>query len=111
MTGNTPTRVLVFPFWRYKGIFAPLDFKPPVLKAFSHNSGCVGLFHMGAKDCGGAGTNMPDVPVASLVIQSSESSIKKKLLKRKGKTDSPWLKPTRKRRRRNKKKQASVLGN
>ncbi|XP_071881547.1 histone-lysine N-methyltransferase EHMT1 isoform X13 [Anas platyrhynchos] len=41
---------------------------------------------------------------------SSESSIKKKLLKRKGKTDSPWLKPTRKRRRRNKKKQASVLG-
>ncbi|XP_019328388.1 PREDICTED: histone-lysine N-methyltransferase EHMT1 [Aptenodytes forsteri] len=42
---------------------------------------------------------------------SSESSIKKKLLKRKGKTDSPWLKPTRKRRRRNKKKQASVLEN
>ncbi|XP_040387872.1 histone-lysine N-methyltransferase EHMT1 isoform X20 [Cygnus olor] len=41
---------------------------------------------------------------------SSESSIKKKLLKRKGKTDSPWLKPTRKRRRRNKKKQGSVLG-
>uniref|UniRef100_A0A669QNT5 [histone H3]-lysine(9) N-methyltransferase n=1 Tax=Phasianus colchicus TaxID=9054 RepID=A0A669QNT5_PHACC len=40
----------------------------------------------------------------------SESSIKKKLLKRKGKTDSPWLKPTRKRRRRNKKKQANVLG-
>ncbi|NXI51373.1 EHMT1 methyltransferase, partial [Chloroceryle aenea] len=41
---------------------------------------------------------------------SSESSVKKKLLKRKGKTDSPWLKPTRKRRRRNKKKQAGVLG-
>uniref|UniRef100_A0A6P5JXL5 [histone H3]-lysine(9) N-methyltransferase n=1 Tax=Phascolarctos cinereus TaxID=38626 RepID=A0A6P5JXL5_PHACI len=41
---------------------------------------------------------------------SSESSIKKKLLKRKGKTDSPWIKPTRKRRRRNKKKQSSVLG-
>uniref|UniRef100_A0A672VFT7 [histone H3]-lysine(9) N-methyltransferase n=2 Tax=Strigops habroptila TaxID=2489341 RepID=A0A672VFT7_STRHB len=41
---------------------------------------------------------------------SSESSVRKKLLKRKGKTDSPWLKPTRKRRRRNKKKQASVLG-
>ncbi|NXX97576.1 EHMT1 methyltransferase, partial [Centropus bengalensis] len=41
---------------------------------------------------------------------SSESSIKKKLLKRKGKTDSPWLKPTRKRRRRNRKKQAGVLG-
>uniref|UniRef100_A0A8C6Z0D3 [histone H3]-lysine(9) N-methyltransferase n=1 Tax=Nothoprocta perdicaria TaxID=30464 RepID=A0A8C6Z0D3_NOTPE len=40
----------------------------------------------------------------------SESSVKKKLLKRKGKTDSPWLKPTRKRRRRNKKKQAGVLG-
>uniref|UniRef100_A0A8D0G1P0 [histone H3]-lysine(9) N-methyltransferase n=1 Tax=Strix occidentalis caurina TaxID=311401 RepID=A0A8D0G1P0_STROC len=43
-------------------------------------------------------------------LLSSESSVKKKLLKRKGKTDSPWLKPTRKRRRRNKKKQASVLG-
>ncbi|XP_031412010.1 histone-lysine N-methyltransferase EHMT1 isoform X7 [Meleagris gallopavo] len=43
-------------------------------------------------------------------LKSSESSIKKKLLKRKGKTDSPWLKPTRKRRRRNKKKQANVLG-
>uniref|UniRef100_A0A8B9FQY0 [histone H3]-lysine(9) N-methyltransferase n=1 Tax=Amazona collaria TaxID=241587 RepID=A0A8B9FQY0_9PSIT len=41
---------------------------------------------------------------------SSESSVKKKLLKRKGKTESPWLKPTRKRRRRNRKKQASVLG-
>ncbi|XP_067164968.1 histone-lysine N-methyltransferase EHMT1 isoform X6 [Apteryx mantelli] len=41
---------------------------------------------------------------------SSESSVKKKLLKRKGKTDSPWLKPTRKRRRRNKKKQAGMLG-
>ncbi|XP_068770423.1 histone-lysine N-methyltransferase EHMT1 isoform X15 [Struthio camelus] len=41
---------------------------------------------------------------------SSESSVKKKLLKRKGKTDSPWLKPTRKRRRRNKKKHAGVLG-
>uniref|UniRef100_A0A8C5UGM8 [histone H3]-lysine(9) N-methyltransferase n=1 Tax=Malurus cyaneus samueli TaxID=2593467 RepID=A0A8C5UGM8_9PASS len=41
---------------------------------------------------------------------SSESSVKKKLLKRKGKTDSPWLKPTRKRRRRNKKKQGAVLG-
>lgn len=54
---------------------------------------------------------MPDVLVASLVPQSSESSVKKKLLKRKGKTDSPWLKPTRKRRRRNKKKQGGVLGN
>ncbi|XP_068020250.1 histone-lysine N-methyltransferase EHMT1 isoform X9 [Melanerpes formicivorus] len=42
--------------------------------------------------------------------QSSESSIKKKLLKRKGKMESPWLKPTRKRRRRNKKKQGGVLG-
>ncbi|XP_064027594.1 histone-lysine N-methyltransferase EHMT1 isoform X3 [Pogoniulus pusillus] len=42
--------------------------------------------------------------------QSSESSIKKKLLKRKGKMESPWLKPTRKRRRRTKKKQGSVLG-
>lgn len=66
---------------------------------------------MGTKDCGDADANMPYMHVASLVIQSSESSVKKKLLKRKGKTDSPWLKPTRKRRRRNKKKQASVLGN
>ncbi|XP_062938714.1 histone-lysine N-methyltransferase EHMT1 isoform X7 [Cynocephalus volans] len=41
---------------------------------------------------------------------SSESSIKKKFLKRKGKTDSPWIKPARKRRRRNKKKPSSVLG-
>uniref|UniRef100_A0A8C2U627 [histone H3]-lysine(9) N-methyltransferase n=1 Tax=Coturnix japonica TaxID=93934 RepID=A0A8C2U627_COTJA len=62
------------------------------------------------KDCCDADTNMPYMHMASLVVQSSESSIKKKLLKRKGKTDSPWLKPTRKRRRRNKKKQASVLG-
>uniref|UniRef100_A0A8C3KN69 Euchromatic histone lysine methyltransferase 1 n=1 Tax=Calidris pygmaea TaxID=425635 RepID=A0A8C3KN69_9CHAR len=68
------------------------------------------LSRMGARDCWDADTNMPYMHVASLVIQSSESSIKKKLLKRKGKTDSPWLKPTRKRRRRNKKKQASVLG-
>uniref|UniRef100_A0A8C3V0M6 [histone H3]-lysine(9) N-methyltransferase n=1 Tax=Catharus ustulatus TaxID=91951 RepID=A0A8C3V0M6_CATUS len=57
------------------------------------------------------GATMPDVLVASLVPQSSESSVKKKLLKRKGKTDSPWLKPTRKRRRRNKKKQGGVLVN
>uniref|UniRef100_A0A8C0VTA0 Euchromatic histone lysine methyltransferase 1 n=1 Tax=Cyanistes caeruleus TaxID=156563 RepID=A0A8C0VTA0_CYACU len=56
------------------------------------------------------GATMPDVHVASLLPQSSESSVKKKLLKRKGKTDSPWLKPTRKRRRRNKKKQGGVLG-
>lgn len=42
--------------------------------------------------------------------QSSESSIKKKFLKRKGKPDSPWIKPTRKRRRRNKKKQSGILG-
>ncbi|XP_039076718.1 histone-lysine N-methyltransferase EHMT1 isoform X5 [Hyaena hyaena] len=41
---------------------------------------------------------------------SSESSIKKKFLKRKGKPDSPWIKPTRKRRRRNKKKQSGILG-
>ncbi|XP_074465421.1 histone-lysine N-methyltransferase EHMT1 isoform X4 [Larus michahellis] len=68
------------------------------------------LSRTGAKDCWDVDTNMPYMHVASLVIQSSESSIKKKLLKRKGKTDSPWLKPTRKRRRRNKKKQASVLG-
>lgn len=43
--------------------------------------------------------------------QSSESSIKKKFLKRKGKPDSPWIKPARKRRRRSKKKPCSVLGN
>ncbi|XP_042334648.1 histone-lysine N-methyltransferase EHMT1 [Sceloporus undulatus] len=42
---------------------------------------------------------------------SSESSLKKKMMKRKGKTESPWLKPTRKRRRRSKKKQSSTLGN
>nr|XP_035120526.1 histone-lysine N-methyltransferase EHMT1 isoform X3 [Callithrix jacchus] len=36
--------------------------------------------------------------------KSSESSIKKKFLKRKGKTDSPWIKPARKRRRRSRKK-------
>ncbi|XP_067598585.1 histone-lysine N-methyltransferase EHMT1 isoform X3 [Pseudorca crassidens] len=41
---------------------------------------------------------------------SSESSIKKKFLKRKGKPDSPWIKPARKRRRRSKKKPCSVLG-
>uniref|UniRef100_A0A8C8YTB8 Euchromatic histone lysine methyltransferase 1 n=1 Tax=Prolemur simus TaxID=1328070 RepID=A0A8C8YTB8_PROSS len=40
----------------------------------------------------------------------SESSIKKKFLKRKGKTDSPWVKPTRKRRRRSRKKPSSALG-
>ncbi|XP_062496260.1 histone-lysine N-methyltransferase EHMT1 isoform X2 [Pezoporus occidentalis] len=68
------------------------------------------LFRMGAKGCWDAAANMPYMHVASLVIQSSESSVKKKLLKRKGKTESPWLKPTRKRRRRNRKKQASVLG-
>ncbi|XP_061459611.1 histone-lysine N-methyltransferase EHMT1 isoform X2 [Rhineura floridana] len=41
---------------------------------------------------------------------SSESSLKKKVMKRKGKMDSPWLKPTRKRRRKSKKKQAGGLG-
>ena len=41
---------------------------------------------------------------------SSESSIKKKFLKRKGKPDSPWIKPARKRRRRSKKKPSSMLG-
>ncbi|KAM8803434.1 histone-lysine N-methyltransferase EHMT1 isoform 1-T1 [Rhynchonycteris naso] len=41
---------------------------------------------------------------------SSESSIKKKFLKRRGKPDSPWIKPTRKRRRRNRKKPSCVLG-
>lgn len=42
--------------------------------------------------------------------QSSECSIKKKFLKRKGKPDSPWIKPARKRRRRNRKKPSGVLG-
>ncbi|XP_053774408.1 histone-lysine N-methyltransferase EHMT1 isoform X1 [Desmodus rotundus] len=41
---------------------------------------------------------------------SSESSIRKKFLKRRGKPDSPWVKPARKRRRRNKRKPSSVLG-
>ncbi|CAI5794360.1 histone-lysine N-methyltransferase EHMT1 isoform X1 [Podarcis lilfordi] len=41
---------------------------------------------------------------------SSESSLKKKVMKKKGKMESPWLKPTRKRRRRSKKKQAGALG-
>ncbi|XP_006900681.1 PREDICTED: histone-lysine N-methyltransferase EHMT1 [Elephantulus edwardii] len=41
---------------------------------------------------------------------SSESSIKKKFLKRKGKAESPWLKPARKRRRRSRKKQSGDLG-
>ncbi|XP_049637931.1 histone-lysine N-methyltransferase EHMT1 isoform X2 [Suncus etruscus] len=41
---------------------------------------------------------------------SSESSIKKKLLKRRGKPDSPWIKPTRKRRRRSKKKPSGIPG-
>ncbi|XP_059116234.1 histone-lysine N-methyltransferase EHMT1 isoform X5 [Peromyscus eremicus] len=41
---------------------------------------------------------------------SSESSMKKKFLKRRGKTDSPWIKPARKRRRRSRKKPSSMLG-
>uniref|UniRef100_UPI004038533A histone-lysine N-methyltransferase EHMT1 isoform X2 n=2 Tax=Callospermophilus lateralis TaxID=76772 RepID=UPI004038533A len=41
---------------------------------------------------------------------SSESSIKKKFLKRRGKTESPWIKPARKRRRRNRKKPCGALG-
>ncbi|XP_036756615.2 histone-lysine N-methyltransferase EHMT1 isoform X11 [Manis pentadactyla] len=41
---------------------------------------------------------------------SSESSIKKRFLKRKGKPDSPWVKPARKRRRRGKRKQSGGLG-
>ncbi|KAM5330716.1 histone-lysine N-methyltransferase EHMT1 isoform 4-T4 [Glossophaga mutica] len=42
--------------------------------------------------------------------KSSESSIRKKFLKRRGKPDSPWVKPARKRRRRNKRKPSSALG-
>uniref|UniRef100_A0A8C0JCU9 [histone H3]-lysine(9) N-methyltransferase n=1 Tax=Chelonoidis abingdonii TaxID=106734 RepID=A0A8C0JCU9_CHEAB len=64
---------------------------------------------MGGNEHWATSPGMLCVQMAFLVIQSSESSIRKKLLKRKGKTDSPWLKPTRKRRRRNKKKQANVL--
>ncbi|XP_060040395.1 histone-lysine N-methyltransferase EHMT1 isoform X2 [Erinaceus europaeus] len=41
---------------------------------------------------------------------SSECSIKKKLLKRRGKPDSPWIKPARKRRRKSKKKPSSGPG-
>ncbi|XP_059514520.1 histone-lysine N-methyltransferase EHMT1 isoform X5 [Myotis daubentonii] len=41
---------------------------------------------------------------------SSESSIRKKFLRRKGKPDSPWVKPARKRRRRSKRKPCSALG-
>nr|XP_009939693.1 PREDICTED: histone-lysine N-methyltransferase EHMT1 [Opisthocomus hoazin] len=59
------------------------------------------------QDSGESGEEEEDGDESDL---SSESSVKKKLLKRKGKTDSPWLKPTRKRRRRNKKKQGGVLG-
>ncbi|XP_036863366.1 histone-lysine N-methyltransferase EHMT1 isoform X3 [Manis javanica] len=41
---------------------------------------------------------------------SSESSIKKRFLKRKGKPDSPWVKPARRRRRRGKRKPSGGLG-
>nr|XP_013011290.2 histone-lysine N-methyltransferase EHMT1 isoform X9 [Cavia porcellus] len=41
---------------------------------------------------------------------SSESSTKKKFLKRRGKADSPWIKPARKRRRRSRKKPSGTLG-
>ncbi|XP_010607068.1 histone-lysine N-methyltransferase EHMT1 isoform X3 [Fukomys damarensis] len=41
---------------------------------------------------------------------SSESSTKKKFLKRRGKADSPWIKPARKRRRRSRKKPSGSLG-
>ncbi|XP_028910151.1 histone-lysine N-methyltransferase EHMT1 isoform X5 [Ornithorhynchus anatinus] len=59
------------------------------------------------QDSGESGEEEEDGDESDL---SSESSIKKKLLKRKGKTDSPWIKPSRKRRRRNKKKPGSGLG-
>lgn len=62
----------------------------------------------------GAGASAPGahaLPFCPLPTpQSSESSVKKKFLKRKGKPDSPWIKPARKRRRRSKKKPCSVLG-
>ncbi|XP_005408687.1 PREDICTED: histone-lysine N-methyltransferase EHMT1 isoform X7 [Chinchilla lanigera] len=41
---------------------------------------------------------------------SSESSTKKRFLKRRGKADSPWIKPARKRRRRSRKKPSGTLG-
>ncbi|XP_023604259.1 histone-lysine N-methyltransferase EHMT1 isoform X4 [Myotis lucifugus] len=41
---------------------------------------------------------------------SSESSVRKKFLRRKGKPDSAWIKPARKRRRRSKRKPSSALG-
>lgn len=51
------------------------------------------------------------VPQSDLVIlQSSESSMRKKLQKKKAKVDSPWVKPTRKRRRRNKRKPGVLIG-
>ncbi|XP_048368101.1 histone-lysine N-methyltransferase EHMT1 [Sphaerodactylus townsendi] len=59
------------------------------------------------QDSGESGEDEEDGDESDL---SSESSLKKKLMKRKGKTDSPWLKPTRKRRRRSKKKPSSISG-
>ncbi|XP_078498135.1 histone-lysine N-methyltransferase EHMT1 isoform X2 [Lissotriton helveticus] len=51
------------------------------------------------------------VPQSNLVIlQSSESSMRKKLQKKKAKVESPWVKPTRKRRRRNKRKPGVLIG-
>ncbi|KAH0615527.1 hypothetical protein JD844_004899 [Phrynosoma platyrhinos] len=44
------------------------------------------------------------------ILGSSESSLKKKMMKRKGKTESPWLKPTRKRRRRSSEAYKPPLG-
>ncbi|XP_054515279.2 histone-lysine N-methyltransferase EHMT1 isoform X10 [Pan troglodytes] len=55
-------------------------------------------------------TSKESMSEADRAQKSSESSIKKKFLKRKGKTDSPWIKPARKRRRRSRKKPSGALG-
>ncbi|XP_077822928.1 histone-lysine N-methyltransferase EHMT1 isoform X21 [Macaca mulatta] len=55
-------------------------------------------------------TSKESMSEADRAQKSSESSLKKKFLKRKGKTDSPWIKPARKRRRRSRKKPSGALG-
>ncbi|XP_026568289.1 histone-lysine N-methyltransferase EHMT1 isoform X4 [Pseudonaja textilis] len=65
------------------------------------------------EEAGEKQAHSPDKPCpgpSSAGGKSSESSLRKKMMKRKGKTESPWLKPTRKRRRRNKKKKTNLIG-
>ncbi|XP_069465813.1 histone-lysine N-methyltransferase EHMT1 isoform X2 [Ambystoma mexicanum] len=57
-------------------------------------------------DSGDSGEEEDDGDESDL---SSESSMQKKLQKKKAKLDCPWLKPARKRRRRNKRKPGSLL--